>query len=80
MAIIDSTIHSLTCNNCKVLESVTILDKGSSYGGSHWQSGKDFVSFNSEWSSSNGHIEPILISATCKKCEMPVKPEKQFGG
>lgn len=80
MAIIDSTIHSLTCNNCKILESVTILDKGSNYGGSHWQSGKNFINFNSQWSNSSGRIEPSLISATCKKCEMPVSLKSSLAG
>jgi hypothetical protein len=80
MGIIDSTIHSLACNNCKTLESVTILDKGSNYGGSHWQSGKNFINFNSQWSNSSEHIEPSLISATCKKCGVPVNPERRFGG
>ena len=80
MGIIDSTIHSLTCDDCQVSENIKILDKGSNYGGSHWQSGKSFENFNSQWSGDGGKTEPRLISATCKKCGTSVQHKESFGG
>lgn len=69
MGIIDKTIYRLTCPQCGVSETATVLDKGSSWSGSHWQSGTKFERFDTAWSG-GGDTEPNLISATCKQCDV----------
>jgi len=69
MGIIDQTVYTLECGNCGTQETAKILDKGSSWGGSHWQSGTDFYNFNSTWEGGVDR-EPKLIEISCKKCEI----------
>lgn len=67
MGIIDKTTYRLTCPQCDAVETANVLDKGSNWIGSHWQSGATFERFETSWSG-GGSTEPDLISATCKQC------------
>ena len=67
MGVIDKTMHTLTCAGCNKSESVTLLEHGSTYGGS-WQSGKPMISFNVVWDKSNSFTGPQICSAVCKTC------------
>ena len=67
MGIIDKTTYRLTCPQCGAAEMANVLDKGSNWSGSHWQSGATFERFETSWSG-GGRIEPELLSATCKQC------------
>jgi hypothetical protein len=67
MGVIDSTIYTLSCPKCGIVESASLLDKGSNWGGSHWQSGAIFVEFETKWSG-DGTREPQLVLASCKVC------------
>jgi predicted RNA-binding Zn-ribbon protein involved in translation (DUF1610 family) len=67
MGIIDKTTHHLTCPQCGASEACIVLDKGSNWSGSHWQSGAKFERFETTWSG-GGSTEPELVSATCKQC------------
>jgi len=70
MGIIDSTRYTLTCHPCDILETSTVLDKGSNYSGSWWQSGTDFQHFDTHWTGGD-RIEPKLVKAACKLCGSP---------
>lgn len=70
MSVIDKTTHTLKCLECGVSESKSVLDKGSEWSGSSWQSGPSFSNFAVEWSSEGGKIEPRITSATCKSCKI----------
>jgi transcription elongation factor Elf1 len=79
MGIIDKTTYTLTCPDCGNKELASVLDKGSSWGGSSWQSGASFQSFNTQWSG-GGNQEPKLISASCKNCGSKPTVESGYGG
>ncbi|MCA3215582.1 MAG: hypothetical protein ING39_09190 [Burkholderiales bacterium] len=49
MGIIDKTTHRLTCPQCGASETANVLDKGSNWSGSHWQSGANFERFETTW-------------------------------
>jgi hypothetical protein len=67
VGIIDKTTYRLTCPQCGTVETANVLDKGSNWSGSHWQSGATFERFETSWSG-GGSTEPDLISASCKQC------------
>jgi hypothetical protein len=67
VGIIDKTAYRLTCSQCGAAETANVLDKGSNWSGSHWQSGANFEQFETTWSG-GGSTEPELISANCKRC------------
>jgi hypothetical protein len=67
MGIIDSTRYTLTCQPCDTAETSKVLDKGSNYSGSWWESGADFKHFDTVWSGGD-RTEPKLVKATCKAC------------
>lgn len=69
MGIIDQTTYTLTCPKCGIYESQKVLDKGSNWSGSWWQSGASFTHFQTTWDGEGGSIEPKLSSATCKSCQ-----------
>jgi hypothetical protein len=79
MGIIDKTTYTLRCNNCETTEEASILDKGSNWSGSHWQSGASFTNFSTSWNG-GGKSEPELIEAKCKYCGQPAKSESRYGG
>ena len=70
MSVIDKTTHTLKCQECGISESTSVLDKGSEWSNSSWQSGPLFSDFTVEWSSEGGKIEPRITSATCKSCNI----------
>ncbi|MDB5984915.1 MAG: hypothetical protein JWQ69_5930 [Pseudomonas sp.] len=76
MGVIDQTIHKLSCEGCRIEEEQKVLDKGSGWGGSSWQSGVDFQHFETSWSG-GGKTEPNLTQATCRKCGKPAKSESR---
>lgn len=67
MGIIDETTYKLRCSKCSNIESLTILDKGSTFGGSSWESGKAFACFETDLAGGGAH-PPKLTKATCKTC------------
>ena len=79
MGIIDKTIHKLSCEDCHIEEEQKVLDKGSGWSGSSWQSGVDFRHFETSWFG-GGKTEPDITKATCKKCGKLAKAESRFGG
>lgn len=74
MGIIDKTTHRLTCPQCGASETADVLDKGSNWSGSHWQSSAKFERFDTTWSG-GGSVEPDLVSATCRLCSVPAQRE-----
>lgn len=79
MGTIDSTSYTLGCATCGTTEAKRVLDKGSGWGGSSWQSGADFEKFETMWSG-GGAKEPDLALATCKKCGKDASVKSSFGG
>jgi hypothetical protein len=79
MGTIDKTIHKLTCETCRIVEEVEVLDKGSNWGGSHWQNGENFENFETSWDG-GGKTEPHIITAVCRHCGENAKSESRFGG
>jgi hypothetical protein len=73
MGTLDSTTHSFNCQFCKISELIKILDKGSTWGGSHWQKGPELKHFDVIWKGGN-KIEPEILSATCKQCGTSISP------
>lgn len=69
MGTIDQTTYTLTCPVCEQVEKRKVLDKGSSFGGSSWQSGVQFDNFEVSWTG-GGVSEPSLVKALCKKCNI----------
>ena len=67
MGTIDKSTYTLSCDACDVTETSSVLDKGSNYGGSWWQSGTDFVNFVTEWQGGDKN-EPKLTKASCRTC------------
>lgn len=80
MGVIDSTIHRLECTKCEVFEEHKILDKGSQYGGSHWDSGCEFQKFNTTWDGESGKKEPSMTDAVCKDCNRKAIHTSKYGG
>ncbi|EIJ6618208.1 hypothetical protein LJK89_004675 [Vibrio parahaemolyticus] len=74
MSIIDKAVHKLTCVNCNVEETVSILDQGNQYHGSSWQTGAKFKNFQTKWKGGE-KVEPELIEAFCIVCNR--KPEHE---
>ena len=69
MGVIDQTTYTLTCPKCGASESQKVLDKGSNWSGSWWQSGARFTHFQTTWDGEGGSVEPKLSIATCKSCQ-----------
>ena len=67
MGTIDRTDYKLSCPKCNITESATVLDHGSNWNGSWWQSEARFSNFETQWIG-GGSKEPELISAKCKHC------------
>ena len=75
---IDSLIFSLTCRHCKTTEKSRLVDRGSGWSGSSWDSSADFSNFETTWSG-GGFITPELLSAKCKQCgSSDVEIESEF--
>lgn len=70
MGIIDKCTYTLTCAKCGATESSSVVDSGSGWGGSSWDSGTEFSGFNTEWNGGD-RKEPDLQSASCKQCGIP---------
>lgn len=71
MGYIDETSYTLTCTKCGDSERKKILDKGSMWSGSHWQSGAEFEKFETTWTGGERE-EPTLTHAVCRACGEPV--------
>ena len=69
MGIIDQTTYTLTCPKCGASESQKVLDKGSNWSGSWWQSGASFTHFQTTWDGEGGSVEPKLSIAIVAKGE-----------
>ena len=69
MGVLDSTSYLFTCSSCNVHEIVTILDKGSRFGGSHWQKAPTLNKFDVEWSE-GGITGPKVQATVCKTCKL----------
>ena len=72
MGIIDSTSHTLHCSACNLEETKKVLDKGSGWSGSSWQSRATYQNFETQWEG-GGKAEPTLLSAKCRRCGVFVK-------
>jgi hypothetical protein len=64
---IDQTTFKLSCPKCGAAESVKVLDQGSNWSGSHWQSSGKLDKFEAQWKG-GGKEEPEITSAACKSC------------
>lgn len=67
MSVLDSIIYSIKCNACSNEESIKLLDKGSIYSGSCWQSGYESIKFNIIWSGGYKEI-PYPEVKLCNMC------------
>ena len=72
MGVIDETSYQFHCARCDIEEKVRVRDRGSMWGGPHWQSGPKLDLFEIVWEG-GGKTEPEVVSILCKKCGM--KPE-----
>jgi hypothetical protein len=79
MGTIDSTLHTVECATCSTSEDRKILDKGSQWSGSHWQSRVEFELFQIVWRG-GGDTEPEIVSAQCKACGAVASHSSKFGG
>jgi hypothetical protein len=78
MSVIDKSIYTLTCPACHAHQEKAILDKGSTFGGSYWQSSVTFELFTTAWQG-GGHEEPKLVSASCKTCKIAPNISTRYG-
>lgn len=67
MGVIDKTTYKLRCAACDVTEVKSVLDRGSMWSGSHWESGPAFEHFRTSWEGS-GSSEPELKASSCQTC------------
>ena len=67
MGYFDETRYTLSCKSCGQRETQKVLDKGSGWRGSHWQSGVEFEKFETTWSGGRKE-EPTLKRAVCRAC------------
>lgn len=70
MGIIDRKETILTCTVCKITETLTASEYGSSYGSSGWDIFSNSKYFVVE--SIGEDLGPIVTSAKCKKCTRDV--------
>ena len=77
MGTIDKCTYTLTCTKCGATEFSSVLDKGSSWSGSSWETGTEFFGFNTAWSG-GGIDEPELQSASCKQCGIPATVSSKY--
>lgn len=68
MGIIDNCTYTISCEVCGSSEEKSILDKGSGWNGSSWQSPPAFTKFVVSWKGDGGREEPGLVSAKCAQC------------
>jgi len=78
MGIIDSTWFQFTCPNCGTMETVVAHDKGSSFGGSAWQTLSAPSSFVIV-ATGGGRAEPEVTSASCTRCGMRANVDTGYG-
>lgn len=71
MGTIDTNRFTLTCEKCGNEESVSVHEKGSSYGSS-WQHGPAMEEFIVQWQD-QGIQGPIITKATCKSCKIAAR-------
>lgn len=66
MGILDTTEHDLKCEQCGIAETVKVLDKGSSWGGSFWIT-PNSRHFKIDWNGGEKE-EPKIVKAVCICC------------
>ncbi len=66
MGTTDKTTHDLRCPNCNASESLTVYEKGSSWGAS-WEDPPESERFIIDWQR-NQFNEPRPVSVKCKSC------------
>ena len=77
MGTIDKTVYKLTCPQCGISETSSVLDKGSGWGGSCWDEKTSFSKFKTEWNG-GGSQEPKLTLAACKACGGSATVESRY--
>ena len=75
MGIIDTATITLTCPECCLSESSRIRDKGSGWGGSHWETPK-FEHFHV--SISGSPKTDYEVSGKCPKCDVSAEVGHQY--
>lgn len=78
MGTIDKLWVKLTCDKCGVSEVATASDKGSGWGGSHWNDLGGFVKFDAVITG-GGNTDPDVTSAKCKSCGHVAKIDEEYG-
>jgi hypothetical protein len=78
MGIIDKCTYTLSCELCGISEEKSVLDKGSGWSGSFWNSPPKFASFSTEWNGNGGPEEPELVSAKCATCGNPAEVQSKY--
>ena len=77
MGTIDAAYIKLTCEKCGISEERRYSDKGSMWGGSHWNNIPAFDNFDVE-STEGGKQEPHIKSAKCKHCGSVPKIDHRY--
>jgi hypothetical protein len=60
--------YIIRCDSCGALGHAEIYDEGDRVNGTFWPAAGVFDGFDSVWHQDGPGAEPVLVSATCKKC------------
>jgi|GEM_PF-4028545 len=60
--------YIIRCDSCGALGHAEIFDEGDRVNGTFWPAEGVFDGFDSVWHQDGPGAEPVLVSATCKKC------------
>lgn len=77
MGISDKFWVKLTCPSCNATDTVSVNDKGNSFGGASW--GVPTSDAFDLTGTGGGKTEPEVTSATCKQCGTAAVVESRFG-
>lgn len=78
MGVIDKLWIKITCEHCGCSETLSVLDKGSSYGGSHWGNPSPSTKFSVVFEG-GGTTEPTITSAKCVACNCTAVVKEKYG-
>lgn len=78
MGTIDKAWLKLTCKKCGAVESASVTDRGSGWGGPSWGEYSPLVLFRVSFKS-GGMRQPQLVAATCVSCGGSADAETAYG-
>ena len=79
MGVIDELWFKIACPVCDTTEILKVLDRGSSWGGSHWATPKSAGSFMISVRGGGAEV-PTITAARCSACGSDATIESSYSG